>query len=160
MLAGMAACLGASVGVASQRKPRVTCQEELSPADPRVAEIVREDMRDGKPRAGLKPPLKTHHILPEYPRDAVRQGVVGRIVLKGFVDARSGRPRDLETSDGPEILAKAALKAARRWRYRPMELDKVKYDLKLRAEIRFRVGLSLSALVSVRRHLVDYEDKR
>ena len=133
----VAVCTDASPSLSAGRKPRVTCQEEIWARDPKVHETVREDMSDGKPRSGLRPPAKTSHVLPEYPKEAVKQGIVGRIVVKGIIDARNGHPRDLEATEGPEILAEAALKAARRWRYRPLEIDKVKYDLELKAEITF-----------------------
>ncbi|PYQ14304.1 MAG: hypothetical protein DMF80_12635 [Acidobacteria bacterium] len=122
---------------ARAKRPRVNCREEIWPKDPKIHELVREDMRDGKPRSGLKPPAKTTHVLPEYPKEAVKQGLVGRLVVMGRIDSRTGQPTDLTVDGGPEMLAAAALKAARKWRYRPLEIDGVKYDLELHAEITF-----------------------
>ena len=131
--------VGTGVGVAGQRKPRVTYTEEMWPADPAVHEAVKKDMADGKPSRGLKGPATIKRVFPEYPEEAVEQGIVGVIVIKGTIDWRTGQPSELVATDVPAILSEASLKAARQWRYRPLEIDKVKYDMKFKAVITFKL---------------------
>ena len=132
-----ASLLASRVSVADAGKPGVDCKEEIWATDPKIRENVREDMSDGKPHPGLKPPEKTGHVLPEYPKEAVKQGLAGRVVVTGRIEARTGRLTALRAEEGPELLAKATLKAAEKWRYRPLVIDKVKYDMDMRAEVSF-----------------------
>ena len=57
---------------------------------------------------------------PEYPRAEMRRGITGTVVLIITVDA-SGNATDVsvETSSGNRNLDRAAIKAARRWRFNP-----------------------------------------
>jgi outer membrane biosynthesis protein TonB len=123
--------------VAGQGKSRVTYKEECWPADPAIHDAVKKDMADGKASRGLKLPTKTKHVMPEYPVEAVKQGIEGIIVVKGTVDWRSGEPVELVATDVPEILSEATLKAVRQWRYRSFEIDKVRYDLAFKTVITF-----------------------
>ena len=70
----------------------------------------------------LAPALITH-IAPEYPQDARKAGIRGRVLFRAVI-SESGEVESLELieSDHP-ALTKAASDAIRQWRYRPATKD-------------------------------------
>lgn len=62
--------------------------------------------------------LLIHSVLPEYPREAYKAHIKGKVVLHAIVD-KNGRVTNLTAVAGPEILLPAALAAVQQWRYRP-----------------------------------------
>jgi TonB family protein len=77
----------------------------------------------GKPvvgENGVSMPAKTRDVAPLYPRPAKALRMDAFVALKGILDRRGGRPRDLSVLDctHPGIgLEEAALRAARDWRF-------------------------------------------
>jgi TonB family protein len=55
-------------------------------------------------------------IEPVYPEDAKRQGIEGAVKLHVIV-SRDGQVRKVELASGPALLAQAAMRAIREWRY-------------------------------------------
>ena len=62
-----------------------------------------------------------HQVPPAYPLEARRSHLVGRGVLFGQVDIKSGYVKSvrMEKSTGYKILDEAALDAFRQWRFKP-----------------------------------------
>lgn len=68
----------------------------------------------------IVPPVLIKQVDPEYPEDALRQGLQGKVVLEAEIDAL-GRVKSarLVTSFHP-IFVSPTLKAIQQWLYRPM----------------------------------------
>jgi len=62
------------------------------------------------------------HVEPFYPAEAERQGVEGTVELHAIVGI-DGRIRNVHATDGPSLLAVAAVGAVREWRYKPTFLN-------------------------------------
>jgi TonB family protein len=59
-----------------------------------------------------------HRVVPDYPENARLNGVQGAVVLNLIVDA-DGAVTQVKVVSGPEELRKAAIEAARWWRFDP-----------------------------------------
>jgi len=57
-------------------------------------------------------------VTPEYPPEAMKKKIIGRVIVKVLVD-KAGNVEETEVVSGPEILREAALKAAQSFRFRP-----------------------------------------
>jgi protein TonB len=77
---------------------------------------------------------------PEYPRDAMLDGVEGSIELRFTVTAQ-GQVEDIEvvTADPPQTFDRAATTALRRWRYEPRREDGVAVDSRTRVRLEFKL---------------------
>jgi protein TonB len=81
---------------------------------------------------------RTRASAPDYPEDASRRGMPGRVVLRFVVNTR-GEPQDLAiVSEEPKgVFGKAALAAVRRWRYEPYQVDGQAVPVETAVNIRF-----------------------
>lgn len=118
---------------------RVRAQESLWATDPEIQKLAREEIAKGHVRKGVVLPRKLKNAWPKYPKDAAQSGTTGVVVVTGRIDPTTGKPRDLQAIEGPSILADAALKAMKRWRYQPLVIDGVKYEVQLRVELTFSI---------------------
>ena len=57
-------------------------------------------------------------VTPEYPSEAKRKRLEGKVTVKVLVD-KQGKVEDVQFVHGPEIFRKAAMAAARQFRFRP-----------------------------------------
>jgi TonB family protein len=64
----------------------------------------------------------SHRVDPEYPRQALRQGIEGTVQLRAGISA-PGEVRSISVVSGPPLLASYAVNAVRFWRYTPTLLD-------------------------------------
>jgi TonB family protein len=66
----------------------------------------------------------TYWFLPEYPREARAQGLTGKGVAVVKVDPTTGYVTSawMQKSTGQEVLDNAALRAFRRWRFKPRSI--------------------------------------
>ena len=105
-----------------------------APAPPPVAQQVPQTApppattaEAPRPAAGLAPgsvPVPISRPAPTYPSDAMRNGETGTVVVRIEVGA-DGEPTAvrLATRSGSRSLDRAALQAAKRWRFRPAQRD-------------------------------------
>jgi TonB family protein len=63
-----------------------------------------------------------HRVDPEYPAQAIRQGIEGTVQLRASISA-AGMVHSIAVVSGPRQLAPVAVKAVRSWRYTPTLLD-------------------------------------
>jgi len=63
-------------------------------------------------------PTETQVVRPEYPRNAREIGTEGTVVLELFLSA-TGEVEAVEVLEGEVSLAKAAVAAARQWKFKP-----------------------------------------
>ncbi|HEX6739195.1 MAG TPA: energy transducer TonB, partial [Vicinamibacteria bacterium] len=64
----------------------------------------------------LQPPRKVKHVVPDYPEDAIKAGLLGVVVLECRIDAE-GRVESMRVVQGVPPLTDAAMKAVKKWRY-------------------------------------------
>jgi protein TonB len=73
--------------------------------------------------SGLREPRKVKHVEPSYPREALRNGDEGELLVEFRVNA-SGRVVEARTVlSGCPRLNDAAVKAVRQWRYEVLRSD-------------------------------------
>lgn len=77
---------------------------------------------------------------PPYPLEAREKGWQGIVILKVAVD-KFGRPMQVEKEQGSGyvILDEAALKAVKKWRFRPAQLGAIPIKSSVRVPIRFQI---------------------
>ena len=98
-----------------------------------------------RPRALVLPVVKEAKVVrqvePEYPREAMREGVEGSIDLRFTVTA-AGKVADIEvvTANPPQTFDRAAISALRRWRYEPRREDGVAVDSRTRVRLEFKIA--------------------
>ncbi|MBD7986494.1 energy transducer TonB [Luteimonas sp. Sa2BVA3] len=105
--------------------------EETAP-QPAVASAADADADADAPPAiapvelSASSPVPIESPSPRYPRSALRRGESGEVLLRIEVDPR-GVPSqvDVAASSGSRDLDRAAVSAARRWRFRPAMRDGV-----------------------------------
>ncbi len=73
------------------------------------------------PPAELK---RTRYVAPEYPEDALKNGISGAVLLRITV-AGDGKVKSatVVSSDPADVFDEAAVKAVRRWRFKPFAAD-------------------------------------
>ena len=71
---------------------------------------------------GISEGIVEYRIQPTYPQQARAMRLEGQVVLRATV-TENGALRDLKVVKGHPILARAAVEAVSRWRYRPYQLN-------------------------------------
>lgn len=75
---------------------------------------------------------------PEYPERALAQKITGSVTVE-FIVSKEGEPIDVRVvaAEPAGTFDRAALSAVRRWRYEPVVIDNVPYEVPARTTIRF-----------------------
>ena len=68
--------------------------------------------------SGVTPGLLIKRVNPQYPKDARKKHVTGKVLLQGTITKR-GNVVGLSVISGDPLLAEAALKAVKQWKYKP-----------------------------------------
>ena len=106
--------------------PRAEARIEEPPSPAAVAEGPAADAPEAIAPVELSAssPVPIEAPSPRYPRRALRRGESGEVLLRIEVDPR-GLPSqvDVASSSGSRELDRAAVAAARRWRFRPAMRD-------------------------------------
>lgn len=77
-------------------------------------------------------------VNPEYPEDALKQGIQGKVVIEAITD-KQGFVKEAKVIDGHPLLNKAALKALRHWKYEPYIIDGEKKAVKFTVVMDFHL---------------------
>jgi periplasmic protein TonB len=97
-------------------------------------EIVEGPLRAG---GGVRLPVVTRRIDPDYPRAAVAARISGTVILECIVD-RQGRVREVSVARGTHpLLDQAAVEAVRQWLFRPGSLNGEPVDTIFHLTVRF-----------------------
>ncbi len=88
---------------------------------------------------GVSGPALVHKVLPEYPQMARAQHMEGAVVLDAVI-GKDGGVRDVRAISGNGLLARAAIKAVRYWRYNPSELNGEPLETTTRITLNFTLG--------------------
>ncbi len=71
---------------------------------------------------GIPQPILVHQVAPIYPALAKQDGIEGTVVLDVLVE-KDGKVASLRVVSGNSLLATAAVRAVRQWRYQPSQLN-------------------------------------
>ena len=72
--------------------------------------------------AKLAQALRIKSVPPEYPKDARRADIQGQVVLKVLID-KEGNVEGVAFVSGHPMLAPAAVRAVKQWKYKPYLLN-------------------------------------
>lgn len=86
--------------------------------------------------------LKIHNVDPIYPKLARDQRIQGDVLLAATIDM-NGKIENLKVLQGDPLLADAAMRAVKQWRYRPYMLKGEPVAVATRITVRFRLPNSL-----------------
>lgn len=73
---------------------------------------------DNVPDPAVTPPVKTKHVNPDYPKEAMLSRIQGTVEIRGIIDNR-GRVSRMSMVTKPSMLDGAALAAVQQWEFRP-----------------------------------------
>lgn len=95
---------------------------------------------EGKPLviAAEQRPKLIKKAKPEYPEDALKQGIQGKVVIEATTD-KIGKVVEAKVLDGHPLLNKAALKAISQWEYEPYIIDGEKKAVRFTVIISFNL---------------------
>ena len=93
----------------------------------------------GRVGGAIQAPRKIRNVVPDYPADARRAGLGGRVVLECTVSPR-GEVVEAIVRQGVPPLTDAARKAVMRWRYTPTLLDGVAVPVIMTVTVNFRLN--------------------
>jgi protein TonB len=82
--------------------------------------------------------LVLQRIPPNYPEQALKDGLQGPVVLEAWI-ARDGTIRDLKLIRGSFLLGQAAYKAVKQWRYQPYLLNGQAVETQTYVTVDFRL---------------------
>jgi len=88
--------------------------------------------------SGVAEGLKTHDVAPKYPKEAKEKGIQGDVLLQATIDTK-GNVVNLRVAQGDPILADAAVKAVKQWRYRPYVLNGDPVEVETTVRIQFHL---------------------
>lgn len=96
---------------------------------------------DGAVRVGggIRPPTKTKHVAPAYPREAQEAGVTGVVILEARIEA-DGRVVNARVLRSIPQLDQAALDAVKQWEFTPTLLNGVPTPVMMTITIQFSLG--------------------
>lgn len=88
---------------------------------------------------GVQSGMLIHRIEPQYPAIAKIARVSGTVELRAII-GRDGSVSSIEVLIGNPLLTRAAVEAARQWRYRPTILDGEAVEVETRITVNFVLG--------------------
>jgi len=88
------------------------------------------------PGSDIKEPKRVKHVAPEYPQDAARAGLRGRVMLACSIDTE-GKVGEMRVLSGVPPLTDAAMKAVKQWRYTPTRLNGVAVPVNMTITVDF-----------------------
>jgi TonB family protein len=139
LLVASAVAVSASVQALAKDKYDVSIvRETLTAWDLAVHARVVADMKDGQTSAALKPPVKTRHRLPQYPKEAKKTDLRGMVKLTARVGT-DGRIDAFVSAEGDERLVQAVRAAVEKWRYSAFRVDGVPRATRLSVEVAFGI---------------------
>ena len=125
-----------SLMVSALPPPNIEIKAAMQAWDPTVqAQQVALMSQGQNPR--VRPPMKTKNVDPQYPKDALKAGIAGKVRLVARVDVK-GRVVEFTTAEGEPLLVEAARSAVQKWRYIPLRIDNMPIETKLEVNLIFR----------------------
>lgn len=103
----------------------------VAPAQPALHAELRS--------TGISEPVLLHRVAPIYPELAKQDRIEGDVVLEATVD-KQGRVTQAQVESGNELLAGAALRAVRQWRYQPYRLNGEAITVPVKITLKFELS--------------------
>lgn len=121
--------------------PKEEADEKPDEAQPEQPETRTEEKPPEMVRRsrGVVPGTVVRRVEPSYPSDALRHGINGKVVVEVAID-ENGRVISATVLSGPQPLRDAAVRAARRWRFKPTLLNGVPAKASRTIEFNFVKG--------------------
>jgi protein TonB len=92
-----------------------------------------------KVSSGVTQGLLMHQVKPEYPPVARNSRVEGTVVLAAVV-GKDGKVKDVRVISGQPMLAQAAERAVRQWKYKPYMLNGQPVEIDTTINVNFKLG--------------------
>jgi periplasmic protein TonB len=89
--------------------------------------------------SGVTTGLLIKKVAPKYPEKARQNGIQGSVVLKALI-SRTGDIKDLTLISGDPSLAPAAIKAVKKWKYRPYQFQGNPVDVETQIVVNFQLS--------------------
>jgi TonB family protein len=120
-------------GDQDKQKPAVVAEEVPPPSlafsgsdEPALGTVVSSAVRkpalEVRTSQGVTPLVLEHKVEPVYPADASQYGIQGSVMLRASV-GEDGLVRNVTVVKGSPVLARAAVEAVKKWRYKPLLLN-------------------------------------
>lgn len=93
--------------------------------------------KKNKPAAGKQPRL-LYKVNPEYPKEAVKARIDGKIEVDATTDI-NGNVVEATAANGPAVLREAAVNAVKQWKYEPYVIDGVKKPVSFTVIVAFNL---------------------
>ena len=87
----------------------------------------------------VKPPVKTKHVNPVYPSEALRTGVQGIVIAEAVIGV-DGKVTDVRIVRSVAPLDQAAIEAVRQWEFTPTLLNGVPVPVIMTVTVNFTLG--------------------
>jgi protein TonB len=88
---------------------------------------------------GVSTSLLIKKVAPQYPDDAKQARIQGSVVLQALID-KNGDVADLALVSGHPMLAPAAIKAVKQWKYKPYLLNGQPVNVETQIVVRFSLS--------------------
>ena len=119
----------------------VQSQDPASPAPAPQADASAPPQLPKRVRVsqGVSTALLIKKVNPKYPEEARQQRVQGAVVLQVHINAE-GTITDLTTVSGDPLLTPAAIKAVKKWRYKPYFLNGQPVEVETTVQVNFTLS--------------------
>ena len=121
-----------------QEPTLIVVEAELPPPPPPPPGAVRERTDSPIFLAWEEPPEVIRKVMPEYPREALRDNIEGRVILMIVIDVE-GNVIEVRVvrSIPPKIFDDAAIEAMSQWKFKPAQQNGVPIKVRLAYPIEF-----------------------
>jgi protein TonB len=117
----------------------VYSQEQTSPAQPPQGQVQPALPKRVRVSSGVIAGMLIKRVSPEYPEKARKKRIQGTVFLSEVINT-NGDVTDLSVISGDPMLAKAALVAAKQWKYRPYLLQGQPVEVESQIQVNFMLG--------------------
>jgi protein TonB len=116
-------------------------QDSVTPAPATQADASAPQQLPKRIRVsqGVSTGLLIKKVSPKYPEEARQQGVQGSVVLKVLI-SKEGTITDLTPVSGDPLLTPAAIKAVKKWRYKPYLLEGEPVQVETTIQVNFTLS--------------------
>jgi len=118
--------------------PAVNSQEQNDSAP--AAQPSGDDVpRRIRVSSGVESGLLRKKVAPKYPDEARRAGIQGTVILRATI-SKTGDIADLQLVSGPPELTEAAIKAVKKWKYKPYKLQGEPVEVETQIQVNFTLA--------------------
>jgi periplasmic protein TonB len=112
-------------------------QDNSASPGPPTAQIAKP--RRVRVSSGVVAKLLIKRVAPSYPEEAREQGLQGTVVVRALI-GKTGDVENLQLVTGDPLLAEAALKAVKKWKYKPYLLNGDPVEVDTQIQVNFTLS--------------------